>query len=260
MGNDDITDFLSVSYSGTDDIGHDMGPNSVEVEDAYLRLDKNIEDLLNTLDRRLGAGKYVVFLTSDHGVAEIPLTNKIPAGILKKTEMQAGLVDFLKTFFGEKKIVENISNGQVFLNPDAFTGDLKSAGVDLLVATELITQYLMGVEGIAEVYSASQIRGSEFGGLGMKGGIVRGYNHKRSGDLVYVLEPQWFESIETSATHGSLYNYDTHVPIIFFGWGIAKGTSLEYHRITDIAPTLSVLLNIKFPSGCTGQPVSKALK
>lgn len=101
MGVDDITDFLAVSYSGPDYIGHGMGPNSVEVEDTYLRLDKNIEDLLNTLDSKVGAGKYVVFLTSDHGVAEIPqemLTAKIPAGILKKSVMQAGLVDFLKTF------------------------------------------------------------------------------------------------------------------------------------------------------------------
>lgn len=265
MGADDITDFLSVSYSSPDYIGHGMGPNSVEVEDTYLRLDKNIEDLLNTLDRKVGAGKYVVFLTSDHGVAEIPqemLTGKVPAGIVKKSVLQAGLTDFLKSFFGDKKIIENISNGQVFLNQDAFTGDLRSAGVDLLVATELITQYLIDQDGIAEVYSASTIRAADFSSAGAKGGLVRGFNHKRSGEILYVLEPQWFESegSETGTTHGSIYSYDTHVPVIFYGWGIAKGSSADYQRITDIAPTLSVLLSIKFPSGCTGQPVVKALK
>lgn len=263
MGLDDVTDFLAVSYSSPDYVGHGMGPNSVEVEDIYLRLDKNLEDLLNTLDRKVGAGKYVVFLTSDHGVAEIPqemMLNKVPAGMIRGTDLQTGLNDFLKPYFGEKKIIERISNGQVFLDHEAFTGDLRSAGVDLLVATELISQYLMGVDGVADVFSSSSIRAANFGEDGIKGSLARGYNHKRSGDILFVLEPHWMELRETGTTHGTSYTYDTHIPIIFYGWGIAKGSSVDYQSITDIAPTLSVLLRIKFPSGCTGRPVAKALK
>lgn len=265
MGADDITDFLSVSYSSPDYVGHAMGPNSVEVEDIYLRLDKNLEDLLNVLDRKVGAGNYIVFLTSDHGVADIPselLTNKIPAGVVNPAPVIAGLTDFLKPYFGDKKIIERVSNGQVFLNHEAFSGDLKSAGVDLLVATELIVQYLITVDGIADVYTASSIRAADFSAGGVKGSLVRGYNHKRSGDILVVLEPQWFEGGESASgtTHGSTYSYDTHIPIIFYGFGIAKGSTVDYQTITDIAPTLSVLMKIKFPSACTGRPVAKALK
>lgn len=263
MGADDITDFLAVSYSTPDYVGHAMGPNSVEVEDIYLRLDKNLEDLFNTLDRKVGAGNYVVFLSSDHGVADIPaelLSYKIPAGVLVQAPVIKGLTDFLKPYFGERKIIERISNGQVFLNHEAFTGDLKSAGIDLLVATELISQYLESVDGIAAVYSATTLRNANFSEGGLKGSLVRGFHHKRSGDIAVVLEPQWFEGGELGTTHGSAYAYDTHIPVLFYGWGIAKGSSVDYHTITDIAPTLSVLLRIKFPSGTTGNPVAKALK
>ncbi len=263
LGKDDITDFLTVSYSSPDYIGHAMGPNAVEVEDTYLRLDKNIEDLLNTLDRKVGAGNYTVFLTSDHGVADIPaelLSYKIPAGVVNQAPVLKGLNDFLKPYFGDKVIIRKISNGQIFLNHEAFLGDLKSAGVDLLLATELISQYLLSVDGISAVYTSNTLRNGDYNEGGVKGTLIRGYHHKRSGDIAVVLEPQWFEGGESGTTHGSPYAYDTHIPVVFYGWGIAKGSSAEYQTITDIAPTLSVLLKIKFPSGTTGRPVVKALK
>ena len=263
LGQDLITDFLSVSFSSPDYVGHSMGPNSVEIEDTYIRMDKNLEDLLNTLDRKVGAGNYVVFLTSDHGISDIPsqlVINKIPAGMISTTKVVAGLNEFLKPYFGDRKIVERLSNAQVFLNHEAFTGDLKTAGIDLLVATELISQYLMGLDGIADVYTAANIRAADFGEKGVKGTMVRGFNHKRSGDILIVAEPNWMEYMETGTTHGSPYSYDTHVPLIFYGWGIAKGSSVEFQTVSDIAPTLSILLKIKFPSGCTGQPIGKVLK
>lgn len=263
LGKDEVTDFLAISYSSPDYIGHAMGPNAVEVEDTYLRLDKNIEDLLNTLDRKVGAGNYTVFLTSDHGVADIPaelLSYKIPAGVVNQAPVLKGLNDFLKPYFGDKTIIKKISNGQVFLNHEAFSGDLKSAGVDLLLATELISQYLLSTDGIAAVYTGTALRNSDFNEGGVKGSLIRGYHHKRSGDIAVVLEPQWFEGGESGTTHGSPYAYDTHIPVLFYGWGISKGSSADYQTITDIAPTLSVLLKIKFPSGTTGRPVVKALK
>ena len=132
--------------------------------------------------------------------------------------------------------------------------------MELLVATELITQYLMSVEGIANVFSGTMLRTSDYGEKGLKGTVVRGYNPKRSGDIAYVLEPNWLQGVSPiGTTHGSGYSYDTHVPIIFFGWGVKKGSSSQLHAITDIAPTLSVLLKIKFPSGCTGQPITEIL-
>jgi hypothetical protein len=261
LGKDDVTDFLTISYSSPDYVGHAMGPNSVEVEDTYLRLDKNMEDLLTTLDKKVGAGQYIVFLTADHAVADNPMfmkDNKFPAGIFRQANIEAGLVDFLKKNFGEKKIIDKIVNEQIYLSPEAFEGDPKTSGIDLLVASELISQYLMKVEGMADVYSTATLRAGDYGEKGIKGYIIRGYNRKRSGDIAFVLEPNWFGWAGiVGSTHGSAYTYDTHVPVLFYGWGIKKGSSSQYHSVTDIAPTLSVLLKIKFPSGCTGQPLTE---
>lgn len=264
LGKHDVTDFLTVSYSSTDIVGHAMGPNSVEIEDVYLRLDKNIEDLLNELDRKVGAGQYVLFLTADHAVADVAqysVDSKLPAGAFSQSYLESGLNEFLKKYFPDKKVIEKISNDQIFLNHEAFGGDVKASGVDLLVATELISQYLMSQPGVADVFSASVIHASDYGEKGLKGALVRGYNHRRSGDIMFVLEPAWLGwSGAVGTTHGSGYTYDTHVPVLFYGWGIRKGSTAGYHTITDIAPTLSVMLKIKFPSGCTGQPVTEALK
>jgi predicted AlkP superfamily pyrophosphatase or phosphodiesterase len=261
LGKDEVTDFLTISFSSPDIVGHAMGPNSVEIEDVYLRLDRNIEDLLATLDKKVGKGEYVVFLTADHAVADNPQymkDSKMPAGSFKQAVVEAGLNEYLKKYYKDRKIVNRIINDQIFLNPEAFGGDPKSQGVDLLVATELISQYMMSVEGVAIVYSSSTLKAADYGEKGMKGSMARGYNHKRSGDIAYALQPGWLSSSAvTGTTHGSGYTYDTHVPVLFYGWGIKKGKSSQPHAITDIAPTLSVLLRIKFPNGCTGQPITE---
>jgi len=263
LGKDADTDFLTLSYSCPDIIGHAMGTNAIELEDTYIRLDKNLEDLLKTLDQQVGTGNYVVFLTADHAVVDVPQSlkdNRIPAGNFPLANVETGLNDFLLKYFPAKKIIDKISNEQVFLNSDLFAGDPKSAGIDLLIATELITNYLQAVEGIAQVFSKSTIKQSAFNETGIKGMIARGYNFKRSGDVAYQLEPGWITGGGAQGTtHGSGYSYDTHVPVLFYGKGIKKGSSSAYHAITDIAPTLSVLLKIKFPNGCTGQPIVEIL-
>ncbi len=263
MGKDSDADFLAISYSCPDLIGHAMGPNSIEIQDAYIRLDKNIEDLLKTLDKEVGENNYVVFLTADHAVAEVPQylkDNRIPAGNFAVSSLEVNLNDFLQKYFPGKKIIEKISNDQIFLNQDLFAGDPKSAGIDLLIATELITNYLQSVEGVAQVFSKAVLKQGAYNETGIKGMMVRGYNFKRSGDIAYQLEPSWISGGGAQGTtHGSAYSYDTHVPILFYGKGIKQGASSSYHAITDIAPTLSVLLKIKFPSGCTGKPISEIL-
>jgi len=263
LGKDSDTDFLTISYSTPDYIGHGTGPNSVELEDTYLRLDRNIEDLLKKLDQEVGKGEYVVFLTADHAVVDVPQSlkdNKIPAGNFQSANVEAGLNDHLQKYFPGKKVIDRISNDQVFLNQELFAGDPKSSGIDLLIATELITNYLQATEGVAQVYPKAIIKQGDYSEGSTKGMIIRGYNFKRSGDIIYQLEPGWITGGgPQGTTHGSSYTYDTHVPILFYGAGIKKGSSSQYHTITDIAPTLSVLLQIKFPSGCTGQPVSEML-
>lgn len=263
LGKDAVTDFLAVSFSSTDIIGHAMGPNSVEIEDTYIRLDKVLEDLLNFLDKEVGKDAYTVFLTADHAVAEVPqylMDNNVPAGYFKPALVKANLNEHLQKYFPGKTVVEEFTTEQVFINQQAFEGDPKASGIDLFVATELITKFLLNTDGIAQVFPATTLRQANSDEVGIRGKVVRGFHPKRSGDIAYVLEPGWFSSNGvTGTTHGSGYSYDTHVPILFYGSGIKKGSSSQFHTITDIAPTLSVLLKIKFPNGCSGQPIAEIL-
>lgn len=263
MGNDDVSDFLAISFSSTDKVGHRLGPNAVEIEDIYLRLDKILEDLFQTLDKKVGSGNYTVFLTADHGVSEVTQylkDSKVPSGYFNLAATEAGLNEFLQKYFPGRKIVEKMSSEQVYLNHEAFAGDLKSSGIDMLIATELITKYLLKVEGVAQVYPENILRQTSFDEQSIRGKVVRGYYPKRCGDIAFVLEPNWIAwNYPTGTGHGSAYSYDTHVPILFFGKGIKKGTSAAFHPITDIAPTLSVLMNVKFPSGCSGMPITEML-
>ncbi|MFZ2907081.1 MAG: alkaline phosphatase PafA [Cyclobacteriaceae bacterium] len=260
LGTGDWTDFLCVSYSATDKIGHEVAPNAIELEDVYARLDRNLEDLLKKLDQTVGKGNYLVFLSADHAVAENPqflLDNKVPAGYYKP-ELKAKLNAYLQPYFPGKNLVESAINEQVYFNHEAFSTDPKAGGVDLLIATELAVNFLLQEKGVANVFPKSILRQGDYAEGGHKGMAIRGYNPKRSGDISIVLQPGWYESSRMEGTtHGSPYTYDTHVPVLFYGKGIKQGSSVRYHPITDIAPTLSILLKTKFPSGATGQPVAE---
>lgn len=259
MGQGQTTDFLTISYSSTDAIGHQRGPNAVEVEDMYLRLDKNIADLLTFLDQKVGQGKYLVFLTADHAVSNVSqelIDKRVPAGYFNSGEMRSGLTSYLHKFFPDKDLIETISNNQIIFNSDLFDTNPRNSGIDFLIASELISKYLMDLDGIAHVYTESVLRNASYDEGGVKGMVVRGYHPTRGGNVVYVLEQGWLSSGDKQGTsHGSPYTYDTHVPMLFYGAGIKPGSSVRYHPITDIAPTISMMLRIKFPSGCTGQPI-----
>jgi arylsulfatase A-like enzyme len=230
----------------------------------YIRLDKNLERLLTKLDEQVGKGNYTVFLTADHAVAEVPqfmIDNKFPGGYLDNKKIREELNAYLAPYFQSNELVKNISNNQLFFNYEVFDKDPKSAGVQMLVASELIIQHLKKVEGITDVYSQTLINMGDYNEGGMKGMAIRGYHPKRSGDLVIIPESGYFSSSsKTGTTHGTGYSYDTHVPILFYGKGVKKGSSSQYHRITDIAPTVSRILKIQFPSGTTGQPILEILE
>lgn len=261
LGQGEWTDFLAVSFSSTDAVGHRLGPNAVEIEDLYIRLDKNIEDLLAFLDENVGRGKFLVFLTSDHGVSEVAqeLTdNHIPSGYFNSGKMRSGLIEYLRQYFPDRDLIENISGNQIFFDNDLFETNPRNSGIDFLIASELISRYLMTVDGIANVYTESVLRNARYDEEGIKGMVVRGHHPKRSGDLVYTLEAGWYSAGSMQgSTHGSTYTYDTHVPMLFYGAGIKHGSTVRYHPVTDIAPTLSILLGIRFPNGCTGQPIEE---
>jgi len=259
LGKDETPDFLTISYSTPDLIGHAMGPNSVEVEDTFVRLDRNIQDLFQTLDKKVGPGNYVIFLTSDHGVGNIAqelIEAKIPSGYFDVDQMDKGLNEFLKSYYPADNVIENISNNQIFLNPAAFPNEPKAGGLDFMVARELVVRWLKTFNGVNEVYTKEQLSSASGANLYQEL-LARGVHQKISGDVVFTMNPGWSWLQGARANHGSGYTYDTNVPILFYGKGVRHGVSYQYHRITDIAPTVSLLLDISFPNGCTGQPIEE---
>lgn len=256
LGADDYTDFLTVSYSSTDYIGHNFGPNSIEMQDAYLRLDLEVERLLNYLDAKVGAENYTLFLTADHGAVNIPsfLTDvHIPGGYVPENSF-ASLYSALQNKYGVSDLVKKISNDQVFLNQQRITAlKVNLEDVQKFVVNEIITY-----PHIKKAYTATTMQTRNFK-QGVEKMLQNGYNQKLSGDVLFTLESGIISYGPKGTTHGSGYNYDTHVPLLFYGNGIHPGTTYERTNVTDIAPTISALLGIAFPSGATGAIIEEAI-
>ena len=258
LGQDTDTDVLAISYSSTDYIGHNFGVNSKEVEDTYVRLDKDLERLFNTLDVKVGKGNYTVFLTADHGAVDVPAylqSVKIPSGYIDNSDIKIAFKDFMIKTFGASDLVENISNDQIFLNREK----LKQLGFNLDDVQEAIVNEQINYATIYKAYSATTMSSTEFTS-GIELLLQNGYNQKRSGDVLLVDNPAYISYGKTGSTHGSGLNYDTHVPLLFFGKGIKHGQTLQKTEITDIAPTMSALLGISFPNGATGKPLEFVLE
>lgn len=257
LGLDKITDVLTVSYSSTDYIGHNFGVNSKEIEDTYIRLDKDIERLLNELDKQVGKGQYTVFLTSDHGVVDVPSylqSIKIPAGYINNTALRQNFNLFLLKKYGTSDIVSNVSNNQVFLDRNK----ILEMNLDLREVQQAVINEIISYKSVDKAYTADTMSNSVFSD-GIEVLLQNGYNQKRSGDVLYVNSPATISYGKTGSTHGSGLNYDTHVPLIFFGHGINHGSTVSKTRVVDIAPTISALLGISFPNSATGIPLKDVI-
>ena len=258
LGEDMDTDFLTVSFSSTDYVGHKYGVNSKEVQDTYMRLDADLERLLKAFDKKVGKGEYTVFLTADHGAGDVPAylkDQKIPAGYMTWETIKSELDQFLEFTYGTTEIIKNFSNNQYFLDHDIINNlDMELGDVEEAIALELIKY-----DGIQEVYTARQMWLNDYA-KGIPYLLQNGYNQKRSGDIFVVLTTGMTNYGETGSTHGSPQIYDTHVPLLFFGKGIKIGGTVTRTEIPDIAPTISSLLGIAFPSGATGTPIGEVLE
>ena len=255
LGQDNITDFLAVSCSATDYIGHAYGPNSIEAEDTYLRLDKDFEEFFNYLDKKVGKGNYTVFLSADHGVAHVPgfmKENKLPGGIVSDRDIVFKLNSFLNDKFKVNNVVLKSMNNQIIFDHDKT--DNGTVSFDVIKSASI--EFLKRMDGFANVVDISRISMATIPEI-QKKMITNGYNARRSGDLYYILDPNWFNGSSTGTTHGNWNPYDAHIPLVFMGWGIKPGASNKTHYMTDIAPTLAALLHIQMPNGCVGEPITE---
>ena len=259
MGKGADTDFLAVSFSTPDRIGHAFGPNSVEQEDNYLNLDREFSELFAFLDSWTGKGNYTVFLTADHGAMDVPAfwkEHKLPAGLMSSTDLTRKVVKSFNDAFGEGEYVRAFENYQVYLNDSL----LKEKKVSVAMAYQVLRDALLPMNGVADVINLKDIGRAPLNTYQLEL-YKNNINVKRSGDLQIIVQPGWFAgSYGTGTDHGTPYNYDTHVPFLLYGWGINKGETLKRTTIADIAPTISALLHILPPSGNVGNPVEEALK
>lgn len=258
LGQDEHADMLCISFSTPDYVGHSFGIRSVEIEDIYLRLDKELEELLNALDKEVGKDNYSLFLTADHGAADVAaylMAQKIPAGYIKEEKLIKDIKTFCKTEFGDS-LVLSVSNQQVFLNESRVVAlKLNQQDVENKLAAALVK-----MQGIGEAYSSYSLKYEAKGNGAYMALIANGFNFKRSGNVAFTYLPGWLDIQQTGTTHGAAYSYDTNVPLIFFGAGINKGESLKRQYVTEIAPTISVLLNNPFPNGCVSDPIESVLR
>jgi predicted AlkP superfamily pyrophosphatase or phosphodiesterase len=261
LGADAITDFLAISVSSPDYIGHQFGPNSIEVEDTYLRLDRDLATLFSYLDTKVGKGNYTVFLTADHAVQHnsgFLADNKISTGVFESSAVLKKLNSVLQAEFKVKDLALSFSNYAVSLNNEAIAINKLSEGAIKNIAIE----FLKKQEGVAFAVDIANAQNSTIPAV-YKEKIINGYHPERSGVIQIVLEPAWYSGSSqrsTGATHGTMNPADTHIPMVFMGWGIKQGKTNTSYNMTDIAPTISGLLHIQEPNGNIGKAVIEAMK
>ncbi|WP_440881799.1 alkaline phosphatase PafA [Tenacibaculum sp. C7A-26P2] len=258
LGQSEHTDFLSISYSSTDYVGHQFGVASKEIEDTYLRLDKDLTSLFNFLDKKIGKDNYTLFLTADHAATQVPSyleSIKIPGNYLKPKKFTNYLNNITKVHFGTESLISNFSNFQIFLD----TKKIKELKLNFEDVCNTISNAAIDYPGIYKVATSKTMLNNTFT-RGIMKSLQNGYNQKFSGDILLVPNPSTIIYPKKGTTHGSGYSYDTHVPIIFYGKGIKQGASKKKYEIIDIAPTISNLLSIEFPNGNTGKIIEEIFR
>jgi hypothetical protein len=258
LGQDDVTDYLAITYSATDYIGHRFGPSSVEASDALARFDRNIGLLIDKIDKTLGKKNVLVYFVSAHGVSEIPAVlekSRIPSGYFRVNQSLQLLRSYLNAVYGQGDWVKGFFDSQIFLNRDL----IEDADINLEDIQKKVARFMVQFSGIATAASTSAFEMSDFaGGLLVK--MNNDYNPQRSGDVMIALNPGWVEKTDDVTGHNSPYEYDSHVPLIWYGWTASKASVTRSVSTRDIAGTLSVLCKIPIPNSASGDPLHELFR
>ena len=265
VGTDNVTDYLSISFSSTDYVGHIFGPSSLESEDNIKRLDRTLAALLSFFDARIGLGEMLIVLSADHGAPEAP-------GYLGTLGIEAQYFDFdtidrqpaiaaLKRDFGvAEELIESFSQPYVYLNRQV----IADRGLDPAIVEARVAEELARMPGIAHAVSSSALRAGQIASTSVSSAVLANFHPDRSGDIYVIFEPHWFvadfDGLKVASAHGSPWTYDTHVPVIVAGPGVTAGRVARRVETVDVAPTIAALLHIKPPTGSIGEPLAEALR
>jgi arylsulfatase A-like enzyme len=231
----------------------------VELEDTYIRLDKDLEEFFTYLDTKIGKGNYTLFLTADHGASENPAylqSEKINAGFVNAKGIEKKLKQELYKEYSDS-LVMKFTNQQFYLNDSV----ISAKKLDKFLVEKFCTHILLSIDEVADVMCGEQLILQTQSDMLFKSLVQLGFNNKRSGDVLVVFKPGFMDYDKiTGTTHGTSFSYDTHVPLLFYGNGIKKGNSLRTIYITDIASTVCQLLNIPYTNGNIGNPIYEVIK
>jgi len=253
LGKDDITDFLSISYTVTDKIGHVFGPSSMEMADAIIRFDHDLGHLLSYLNETIGKKNVLVYLTSAHGVAEIPdvlNSNRIPAGVYRQNQSQTLLKSYLNVIYGQGNWIKGYYEKQVYLNRTL----IEDATLSLYEVQNTAARFLSQFSGVATAVAANVIENNDFS-RGFYRKMRNSFDQTRSGDIIINLEPAWIENGKYVANHNSAYVYDSHIPLVWYGYTVNRSSITRQVNMNEVAATLSSLCKIQVPNACTGNPM-----
>ncbi len=259
LGKNNTTDFLAISFSSPDYVGHSFGPNSWELLDTYLRLDETLGNLFTYLDKTIGKNQYTVFLTADHGGAQIPEflhKHNIPGNRWDDGDIKKELNDYLNKEFSHSNLISAVMEYNVYFNHPLIdslqlnTKNIEQKTVQYLMKKNNLVLNVINTHHAAEATIPSKIKEM----------IINGYNPQRSGDLQIIAKSGVMDAWKTGMSHGVWYTYDSHIPLAFYGWGIKQGSLTRETYMTDIAATIAALLHIQMPSGCNGKVISEAIK
>ncbi len=258
LGTDDDTDLLTISFSSNDLIGHSYGPYSQEVQDVTLRTDRAIAELFSYLDKKIGLDKVVVVLTADHGVAPVPeqVRELGYGGRLEIKPVTDAIESALDKRFEDDKWILSAVNGNIYFDESV----IERRKASMHEVEQIACQVIMKQPGMAECLTRTQLMGNNIPLNMIARSVANGFHSGRNGNIIMVTLPYYFFGEGVTTTHGSPYSYDTHVPVLFYGWGIGAGTFYDACSPADIAPTLSALLKVEPPSNSTGRVLSEAFR
>ena len=258
LGKNAFTDMITVSFTSTENIGNNFGPMSIEVMDAFIKLDADLEHFLQFIDDFSGKQNTLIFLTSNHGTAQSPgylADSKVPVGSFNYNSAISLLRSYLNATYGSGDWIKGYYGQQLYLNTDF----IENAKFRIDDFQNVVAQFLIQFTGVSNTLTATALQNNLYT-EGYRRKMQNNFFPRRSGDVFVNLLPGWVERNQWSTSHNSAYLYDTQVPLIWYGWKVKRETIVRPVDMTDVAPTIASMMNIMTPNATTGKVIDELAK